>query len=201
MVPVTVTGFDSIGSIGFWITYDHSKIQFRGLSNANSNLTGIMQNDIGQTLRIAWADAGIEGVNFGNTKLFDLKFKLLGGMTTLCFDTKNSSVSNYYTLNDVPVVWYCGKVDDVTTGIVKVKNNEENLIYPNPTDGHFYVTFKKGDIGLNLYNANGELVMSQNISNSLISTPYMIDIPNLPKGIYIIRIQGNVNTYKKLIIY
>jgi hypothetical protein len=71
-------------------------------------------------------------------------------------------------------------------------------MYPNPTNGNTLYFKTTKDINIKIYNAIGQIVKSENISENKNN----IDISNLSKGIFIIKINfGSTNISKKLIKY
>ena len=82
-------------------------------------------------------------------------------------------------------------IDDLTwTCYTTLSTPEENLknltIYPNPTNGNaLYFNFTK-DVTIRMYNVLGKLVKTNKIS----SENNNIDISNLPKGIYLLKINS-----------
>lgn len=81
---------------------------------------------------------------------------------------------------------------------IEIKNT--NLIYPNPSNGSFYIEQKStGNVNLEIVDFNGRIVYSNNY-NSSGNFKKQINT-NLPKGIYIIKIGTNDGvTTSKLII-
>lgn len=81
---------------------------------------------------------------------------------------------------------------------IEIKNT--NLIYPNPSNGSFYIEQKStGNVNLEIVDFNGRIVYSSSY-NSSGNFKKQINT-NLPKGIYIIKIVTNdgVNTSKLII--
>ena len=71
-------------------------------------------------------------------------------------------------------------------------------MYPNPINGNTLYFKTTKEININIYNALGQIVKSENISENKNN----IDISNLSKGIFIIKINfGSTNISKKLIKY
>ena len=94
-----------------------------------------------------------------------------------------------------------------TTGISAIDNDMNILVYPNPGNGNFQLTFgniqlPKGEIEIN--NALGEKVYQSEISNPTCPDCFgksEIDLSGLPDGIYFIRLTADkFSASKKLII-
>ena len=87
---------------------------------------------------------------------------------------------------------------DSNTASVDSSDFETFKMYPNPTNGNTLYFKTTKDININIYNALGQIVKSENISENKNN----IDISNLSKGIFIIKINfGSTNISKKLIKY
>ena len=87
---------------------------------------------------------------------------------------------------------------DSNTASVDSSDFETFKMYPNPINGNTLYFKTKKDININIYNALGQIVKSENISENKNN----IDISNLSKGIFIIKINfRSTNISKKLIKY
>jgi endonuclease I/chitodextrinase len=87
---------------------------------------------------------------------------------------------------------------DPNTASVGSSDFETFKMYPNPINGNTLYFKTTKDININIYNALGQIVKSENISENKNN----IDISNLSKGIFIIKINfGSTNISKKLIKY
>jgi hypothetical protein len=85
-----------------------------------------------------------------------------------------------------------------STASVDSSDFETFKMYPNPTNKNTLYFKTTKDININIYNALGQIVKSENISENKNN----IDISNLSKGIFIIKINfGSTNISKKLIKY
>ncbi len=84
-VPVYASDFNNIGSFTFFISFSGSVLKFGRVLNLNPALSQGVFLSNGSTNQVAamWADPG--GVNLGNDKLFDLRFKYSHGSTLLQF--------------------------------------------------------------------------------------------------------------------
>ena len=78
-----------------------------------------------------------------------------------------------------------------------IKTNDEKIsIYPNPSNGLFYVSGIKGNYDAFVFNSLGKCVLKQNIS----SENNTIDLRNLASGSYFFKTNKSPSDYKKLII-
>ncbi|MBL7896513.1 MAG: T9SS type A sorting domain-containing protein [Bacteroidia bacterium] len=102
----------------------------------------------------------------------------------------NGCINSY---NYMLLVNTCTNLDE------KVSNIFENTIYPNPSNGQFYISLNVAseNISAEVYNAVGELIFKEKITE----TKFKIDLNEQASGIYFIRIIENCNTlnYSKLI--
>lgn len=87
---------------------------------------------------------------------------------------------------------------DSNTASVDSSDFETFKMYPNPTNKNTLYFKTTKDININIYNALGQIVKSENISENKNN----IDISNLSKGVFIIKINfGSTNISNKLIKY
>lgn len=126
LIPVYVKGFKNVSSLGFDIDIKNTVLtnvdnDKTCIANVHTSvMAGLISNlnttaDISiSSLRIGWYDMGVNGITIAdNTKLLDLRFKYLGGTTTLCFDVDNSVVSDQNYL-EIKTAWNCGAVNGNT---------------------------------------------------------------------------------------
>ena len=73
------------------------------------------------------------------------------------------------------------------TSILQI-NNENLIVYPNPTNDIFFVNSDEAIIKIELYNWEGNLVLSNNNHENM-------DIKNLPQGVYFCKIFKSNDTY------
>ncbi len=79
--------------------------------------------------------------------------------------------------------------------INNILDNEINL-YPNPAQKYITVTGAKNAV-VNIYGITGKLVLNKNID----SDNKLIDISNLPCGVYVAKItKNNISTERKITI-
>ena len=89
----------------------------------------------------------------------------------------------------------------VCTGINEYSNNNASIkIFPNPTTGmtNIMVNGIDGNAVLNIYSLLGQSVFTKNLNGNLKTE---LDLTNLTKGIYLVKISNeNANILRKLII-
>jgi hypothetical protein len=79
----------------------------------------------------------------------------------------------------------------------------ENSIYPNPNHGNFTIRLPEGSNKVQIINQQGQLLFTKDFKTGFHGSPIQIDVPTLPKGLYMLRIIRDLQTLKseKLIIY
>jgi hypothetical protein len=90
------------------------------------------------------------------------------------------------------------------TGVNDVIKSENVIISPNPTTGIFNVNMKgiDGKVTVQCYNVMGSLVASQTIEASTMGSIASIDLSNMAKGVYQVKIQtaDGANTVKQIVL-
>jgi len=82
-----------------------------------------------------------------------------------------------------------------------IKNNDNNVsIYPNPSNGEFYLKTNSDIKTIEIYNTTGELVYSKTNSSNKNNKINKLDLSYLKKGIYYIKLSDNFKTYNQKII-
>jgi hypothetical protein len=205
LVPVYGRHLDNIGSMGLVIHFDRNALKYDKTININN---GLIKNStltyyVAYSFKLGWFmnNYDLNGVSFGNSKLFDIKFILLGGNSTVCVYPDSSSVTDSKMEPTViPVSWVCGEVSDKSiVGIPEIRTGESINTYPNPANGHFYLTGIKDNSKVSVFSVNGELIYEKQ-TKGLYKSNLDVNIPNSAKGIYFIRVTGNDDVYYKKII-
>ncbi|MFZ4800183.1 MAG: T9SS type A sorting domain-containing protein [Bacteroidia bacterium] len=93
----------------------------------------------------------------------------------------NSSYTNFMVVRYNP---------DITSSINNLSEPIYN-IYPNPTKGVLNIQNQKNDYSIKIINIIGQQVYTENCK----ANKSLIDVQNLPKGIYILTLQSNSKTY------
>jgi plastocyanin len=89
-----------------------------------------------------------------------------------------------------------------TTGLAENKTKEDVSIYPNPSNGNFHLqvnaspSAKKLELGI--YTLQGKTVYSKTDVQQ--QTTSDIEISDLPKGVYILRLYGGKDSYYRKIV-
>jgi len=86
------------------------------------------------------------------------------------------------------------KTTNIVSGIADISTNKyDNLIYPNPNNGNFFVKSETIISGIEIVNMIGEVIFSRQIQSDHME----IDLSNQPNGIYYYKLKSNnsvVNT-------
>jgi hypothetical protein len=84
------------------------------------------------------------------------------------------------------------------TGTGGLVNNDRLKLYPNPSNGHFFIELPGEKFTISIYDTNGILIIEyQNINNNV-----SIDSKTFRKGVYLVSVktQNRQHHYRKLII-
>ena len=93
-------------------------------------------------------------------------------------------------------------VNDINTGIVYQNGLSEVNIYPNPSEGLFHLEIEAGrvgDIQWSAYNLQGQLLFTQK-KEQIKDIKTSLDLNDLPKGIYYIRLNVGAETIVRKIV-
>ncbi|MBL4651312.1 MAG: T9SS type A sorting domain-containing protein [Flavobacteriales bacterium] len=93
---------------------------------------------------------------------------------------------------------------DQPLGIFRIQHDLTLVIYPNPTTGILNISIesnKSDKLAINVLNAMGQIVWSDNVSMLSGKNIYTVDLANNSTGVYFITIIGNdINTTKRVIL-
>jgi hypothetical protein len=119
-IPVIVNNFNGVASISMVLEFSSSVLEFNGLQNIHSNLTGnfmtnVMPGTTGNNLLvISWF--ALVPANIGNGNMMELKFHYLGGSSSLKWDTLTFGNCQYTNMagDPLPAVFMNGTVSQVS---------------------------------------------------------------------------------------
>ncbi|MCD4745032.1 MAG: hypothetical protein K8R58_01900, partial [Bacteroidales bacterium] len=116
LIPVDVTGFNNVGAITFFISFDPNVLSFISLENINFEIPGVQANVMSNPtqLGIVWSTSS-NPANIGSGKLFDLKFVYNGGTSDLTFEP-GCEVSNL-SLDMLDVTYFNGGISLSSTAV------------------------------------------------------------------------------------
>lgn len=89
--------------------------------------------------------------------------------------------------------------DDITT-IPSVSGSSKLSLYPNPSEGYFFVDFNSSGLQkavIIIYDISGKVVYEK---TSEISNTTSVDLTNMSKGIYYLQVQKGDETYKHKVV-
>jgi hypothetical protein len=120
------------------------------------------------------------------------------GTGTYNYWVKVWNAPDCYSTDSVDVIVYdCD-------AIIENNNDYSIKVYPNPSKGLVNIDIKgnvNDDIQLSLYNSQGQLVLAKEVRYLSSHKIIKIDVRNLAKGVYTIRLQGKeLNRIEKLIV-
>jgi PKD repeat protein len=202
-ISVYATDLMNMGSFQFTIRFDPAILTFAGISNW---FPGIQDVTIGQPekgkITFVWA-AETSGISILNDRFFDLHFLHSG------FDITNISIGDQPTSMEF-ATWdgdiFKPAVTNVTidkaTGI-RGRESSNLTIYPNPGQGLInleYRTAVSETIDLMVINGQGKKVFEENnipVQGELFRK---LDLKNLPKGPYLLKIQSGKTLHTKVLI-
>jgi photosystem II stability/assembly factor-like uncharacterized protein len=127
----------------------------------------------------------------------------------------NLMIYNDSTVNSVMGVYYYGRgiwrspMVNKTAPYVGVEDHVAEIsslnIYPNPNNGLFKISFTAGQPGnykIEVINESGQIILTENQNDFSGNFSKEINITNLSKGIYLVKVSGNQKEVtKKLILY
>lgn len=122
--------------------------------------------------------------------------------TTIPSPVTSSSGSMYVEFLSDPALrsgGFTATYNAVVTGINEINISDYLKIYPNPNNGNFYIdNLKNQSVNIQLIDIQGKEVFSK---KNLVNGSTQLNLENLPKGVYTIRVQTNdeVSTTKIVI--
>ncbi len=117
------------------------------------------------------------------------------GSSSMDFTFQENSITAYLATYDLGVITY--EIDTTTLSTPNFDNNSNNmLVYPNPTNSVINIELRNGEVAnrISIFSYTGQKVNEVSGMNS-------VNLENLNKGIYFVRIEGsNGSNYVKKII-
>ena len=86
---------------------------------------------------------------------------------------------------------------DILTGTSEVEAVKGTNVYPNPANSLINIESDNSMKNISIYNQLGAKVAEKNFAGNLYSPKAMMDISNLPKGIYVVRIIGDDGSFSR----
>jgi hypothetical protein len=89
-----------------------------------------------------------------------------------------------------------------TTGLAENKVKEDVSIFPNPSSGNFHLQINASQsakkLELEIFTEQGKRIYSKSVVQQ--TTSSNIEIADLPKGVYFLRLIGGKDKYSKKIV-
>jgi len=104
----------------------------------------------------------------------------------------SGNYSNSVSVDDIAIR------DLLLTNVEEIMKLDEFSLYPNPSEGKFQVNVSEKFIGklVEIFDVSGSLVKSQKINQH----NFKIDLEQMKKGVYFLKIEGNPNTKRLILI-
>lgn len=140
------------------------------------------------------------GHGFGHVKTNgDLMFRSVGnGVDNRTFGVENINGGNFINIESSTNA-QCGKtlmstITCPSLGLDELALNESVNLYPNPTNGVFYIT---NNLSINLqkivvFDVSGRLVSEKNYANTQSNATKVINLEAMSKGVYFVNIHSDV---------
>ena len=77
-----------------------------------------------------------------------------------------------------------------TTGIESYAIPNKFNVYPNPAHSSIYIQLQKSDQWIKLYSLQGQCIYQEELKKFTANQPKEIDLSYLPKGIYLLKVEG-----------
>jgi len=191
-VPVNVTDFNGVGAVTLEMGYDDLALNFVSLANVNPMFNGALVNGSDGSIFISWVDNTLQGVNFGETKLFDLKFEYVSGQSAITFNAAGSEVSD--VLGEVITVTYFDGSVSLAPIRLLTPNGGEEL---NAGDQYEITWVTNGFDMVNLtYSVDGGTSWETIVDNAT-GSDYMWTVPETPSDNVLVRVanSSDANVY------
>ena len=85
LIPLTGTNMTNIGSLTIFINFDNQSLVFDSVKNINPQLNGLLFNLVSNPSRLAIVWSNVNGANFQNNTLLNLKFTVLQQNSAISF--------------------------------------------------------------------------------------------------------------------
>jgi hypothetical protein len=167
-----MTGFTTSSSISFGTTTINDLGMFVAKINSSGNAvwargsTGMSASFGSSIARDLYGNLYVSG-NYGSVFTLD---------STVLTDSLPTGFDNVYL----------AKFADGTSIVPIIDNNEDVVIYPNPTGDKLNVSYSGKITRIEVHNVLGQTLLSRNCSNENV----MLDLHNLTPGLYFVQING-----------
>ena len=188
-VPSNITGSGSTSDL--WMAkYDYNNSMFNWIEGSNS-ADYVEVNDISFDGRNAYIGGAYkQNIDFSN-QLINLN-RPQNGSNLLGFTIRGGDISTgggqglYYKTNN--------STTSIETEFENVESTTSLLIYPNPNDGIFTLSYNssiKGNVNIRIYDVTGSLVYLKKLNKELGKFERIIDLNHLNHGVYLLNVEHN----------
>jgi len=182
--------FTTAGGCGYgvWIDYNHNNT-FE-TSEKIAGTTGTNMLTVGATPTITQSVTIPVSATTGNTRM---RVRIVEDDTYNMTTTSELPCNASSSTTDV-MDW--GETEDytiniaTTTGVNEIGNEANFEVFPNPSTGIFTITAGNIDIEtIDIYSLCGNIIYQQ----AFIGSQSIIDLSNLPKGLYFVKVKNSLN--------
>lgn len=132
----------------------------------------------------------------GDTAVSDGSLTLFAGKAASFNGAFSGTVlSNNKTLQG-SINYSCG----CTTGLTESKTDDSFRVFPVPAINELNVSLPEGSSMLNIYNAYGELVKTENIATKSSNGYWQTDISELPAGVFTVSVSGEHTNVRRTFV-
>lgn len=195
-VPVYVTGFNSIQSMSFILSYT-TNLTYVGTQNINPGFNGsVVVSNATQDNHLNFAATQADCISIPNgSALFDLVFDFTGGPATITWDPGSNVVS---CITNIPAVFIPGYIN-TTVGVNEIAGQSIHC-YPNPVRDNLNISGLGEEPGrYSILTIEGRSLLKGHFTPNHSAR---IDVSHIPAGMYLLRIEdvaGNVVSRKVVI--
>ncbi len=98
-------------------------------------------------------------------------------------------------------IWGGEPATDTWGNLAVTKTQVDLAVYPNPTNGHVYITTTIPVTAVSVTTTSGQLIYTQNYTSSQANQPILVDLTTVAKGTYFTQIfVGNTTVFKKIVV-
>jgi PKD repeat protein len=193
----------------------------RGCTYINSWCSNIIGSAINNTIWFSFIGPPNGEITF-DTRGFDDRIAIYDASSVYDIFSGNTSLYNIIAANDnrseTDVTAYLERIEVVpgknywlqldgyngASGDCILDLYSNNIeIYPNPSNGKFnFAIYEEGvsKANIEIFTPLGQMVYSQKVSFSIQTSQFLIDIPTMRSGLYLIKVNTGTNTYSKKIL-
>jgi hypothetical protein len=135
LLPVMAYDFYNVNAITIFIGFDTTVLRFESVTNVDPQIIGCSWNLMLNPVQLGFVWSGVTPLNLTQKKLFDLRFTLIDGSTSVYFKSECEFVDG--SLQVIPVNLLNGSIFDHT---VSLDINPQDTTVNSGTNASFTVT-------------------------------------------------------------